>query len=156
MNPNPAWVRGYPPSPGTVPRRPAGPPCKGLTSGLQARSRTLTVMISLHEAPTSVTSHPDTGEFESSHHDTRRTALAGAGERMLVVVAHPDDETFGCGSIIAVASEAGAHVTVACATLGDRGETRLALSPEQIAHQRRRELHLAADVLGVHEVVTFA
>ncbi|MFN8022582.1 MAG: PIG-L family deacetylase [Acidimicrobiales bacterium] len=83
------------------------------------------------------------------------TPLAGAGERLLVVVAHPDDETFGCGSIIAAASAAGAEVTVACATPGDRGQSRLDLSPRQLAQQRQLELHLAAQVLGVRRVVTF-
>lgn len=82
-------------------------------------------------------------------------ALAGAGERMLVVVAHPDDETFGCGSIIAAAAAAGAEVTVACATPGDRGQSHLELCPRQLAQQRQLELHLAAQVLGVQRVVTF-
>jgi N-acetyl-1-D-myo-inositol-2-amino-2-deoxy-alpha-D-glucopyranoside deacetylase len=81
-------------------------------------------------------------------------ALAAAGERLLVVVAHPDDETFGCGSIIAAAASAGASVTVLCATLGDRGESRLALTRDQLARQRRRELHLAAGVLGAENVIT--
>lgn len=83
-------------------------------------------------------------------------ALAGQGQRMLVVVAHPDDETFGCGSIIATAAAAGASVTVVCATLGDRGESRLTLGRDQLARQRRRELHLAAGVLGVENVITLA
>lgn len=85
---------------------------------------------------------------------TRSTSLVAAGERMLVVVAHPDDETFGCGSIIAAASAAGAEVTVVCATLGDRGESHLGLSPAQLAQQRLLELHLAAQVLGATTVIT--
>lgn len=88
------------------------------------------------------------------HAPAQLTAVAGAGDRLLVVVAHPDDETFGCGSIIATATEAGAHVTVVCATLGDRGETHLALTSDQLARQRHRELHLAAGVLGVADVIT--
>ena len=85
---------------------------------------------------------------------TRIPAVATAGQRLLVTVAHPDDETFGCGSIIAGAVAAGAEVTVLCATLGDRGESHLALTAGQLARQRHRELHLAAGVLGVREVVT--
>lgn len=85
---------------------------------------------------------------------SRPTALAAAGDRMLVVVAHPDDESFGCGSVIAAAAEAGADVTVVCATPGDRGQSHLDLSPQQLARQRLRELRLAADVLGVERVIT--
>jgi LmbE family N-acetylglucosaminyl deacetylase len=89
-------------------------------------------------------------------HATPLTAVATAGQRLLVTVAHPDDETFGCGSIIATAVAAGATVTVLCATLGDRGGSHLGLTPPQLARQRLRELHLAADVLGVDEVITLA
>ena len=41
------------------------------------------------------------------------------GDRWLVVVAHPDDESFGCGSLIARAAACGAHVTIVCATRGE-------------------------------------
>ena len=39
-------------------------------------------------------------------------------QRMLVVVAHPDDESFGCGSILAQAAAAARHHRV----LRARGE----------------------------------
>jgi LmbE family N-acetylglucosaminyl deacetylase len=81
--------------------------------------------------------------------------LAGAGQRMAVVVAHPDDETFGCGSLIAHAAAAGAQVTVICATRGELGERR----PDGVREGwplglvREAELCEAAAVLGVGEVV---
>jgi len=81
--------------------------------------------------------------------------LAGAGQRLAVVVAHPDDETFGCGSLIAQAAAAGAHVTVICATRGELGERR----PDGVRDGwplglvREAELCEAAAVLGVAEVV---
>lgn len=80
--------------------------------------------------------------------------LAGAGEHLVVVVAHPDDETFGCGSLIAQSAAAGARVTVICATRGDAGER----VPDPITDGwplglvREVELKQAADVLGVDDV----
>ncbi|HEU5150197.1 MAG TPA: PIG-L deacetylase family protein [Iamia sp.] len=85
----------------------------------------------------------------------RTTPLATAGEHLVVVVAHPDDETFGCGSLIAHAAAAGARVTVVCATRGGAGER----VPDPItdcwplALVREVELTSAARVLGVGEVV---
>src|SRR4051794_33732709 len=77
------------------------------------------------------------------------------GRRLLVVVAHPDDETFGCGSVIAAAAEAGAHVTVCCATRGEAGELAPGcdLGGGTLADARVRELHRAGAALGAAEVV---
>lgn len=81
--------------------------------------------------------------------------VAGPGEHLVVVVAHPDDETFGCGSLIAQATAAGARVTVVCATRGEEGER----VPDPITDSwplglvREVELGQAARVLGVDEVV---
>lgn len=80
--------------------------------------------------------------------------LAAAGEHLVVVVAHPDDETFGCGSLIAQASAAGARVSVLCATRGGAGER----VPDPITDRwplglvREVELNQAARVLGVGTV----
>jgi LmbE family N-acetylglucosaminyl deacetylase len=75
------------------------------------------------------------------------------GDRWLVVVAHPDDESFGCGSAIARAAARGAEVTVACATRGEAGEP----SPGGVAGGnlgavREAELHRAAALLGAARV----
>ena len=80
--------------------------------------------------------------------------LAGAGQRLAVVVAHPDDETFGCGSLIAQAAAAGAEVTVVCATRGELGERRPDPGDDRpLGLVRETELCEAAAVLGVTEVV---
>ena len=42
--------------------------------------------------------------------------------RLQVVVAHPDDETFGCGSTLLHAAQVGAVTAVTCATRGEAGE----------------------------------
>jgi N-acetyl-1-D-myo-inositol-2-amino-2-deoxy-alpha-D-glucopyranoside deacetylase len=75
------------------------------------------------------------------------------GDRWLIAVAHPDDESFSCGSAIARATMHGAEVTVACATRGEAGEP----SPGQpdcgdLGAVREAELHGAAAALGVARV----
>ena len=47
---------------------------------------------------------------------------ADVAPRLLVVVAHPDDEAFGCGSVLAHATRRGLRSTVVCATRGELGE----------------------------------
>ena len=39
----------------------------------------------------------------------------------MVTVAHPDDETFGCGSLLLHAAAAGAQTCVVWATRGEAG-----------------------------------
>lgn len=75
------------------------------------------------------------------------------GDRWLVAVAHPDDESFGCGSAIARAAALGADVTVACATRGEAGEVP-AGHPDcgDLGAVREAELHRAADRLGAARV----
>jgi LmbE family N-acetylglucosaminyl deacetylase len=74
--------------------------------------------------------------------------------RVLVVVAHPDDETFGLGSAIATCTQAGDDVTVCCATRGEAGET-LVEPPagSTLGEVREAELRAAGEVLGVKEIV---
>ena len=74
--------------------------------------------------------------------------------RVMVVVAHPDDETFGCGSVLLRAAAAGQVTAVCCATRGDAGEwpSDLELPAGGIAEQREQELYAAAAVLGVTHV----
>jgi LmbE family N-acetylglucosaminyl deacetylase len=86
---------------------------------------------------------------------TRLSApIAARGQHLVAVVAHPDDESFGCGSLIAQASVAGARVTVICATRGEAGERRPdpATDGWPIGLLRETELCQAAIVLGVDEV----
>jgi LmbE family N-acetylglucosaminyl deacetylase len=73
---------------------------------------------------------------------------------MLVVVAHPDDETFGTGSVIAHEAARGVDVVVCCATRGEAGEAPDWLADgEDLGAVRERELHDAAAVLGATRVL---
>jgi LmbE family N-acetylglucosaminyl deacetylase len=55
--------------------------------------------------------------------------------RMQVVVAHPDDETFGCGSLLLHAVAQGATTSVVCATRGEEGG-----DADDLREVREREL----------------
>ena len=78
-------------------------------------------------------------------------------ERLLVVVAHPDDETFGCGSFLAHAADRGVDITVACATRGEAGEPAegSGIAVADLPEVREAELRAAAEFLAVGRVELF-
>ncbi|MBA2956200.1 PIG-L family deacetylase [Nocardioides sp. CGMCC 1.13656] len=80
--------------------------------------------------------------------------------RLLLAVAHPDDETFGCGSLLLAAAAAGWATTVVCATRGEAGEPApgVDLDGRSLAEVREEELREAAGLLGVArlELLDFA
>lgn len=67
--------------------------------------------------------------------------------RLLVVIAHPDDESFGCGSVLARATAEGHDAAVLCATRGEAGESRI--ETDDLGSLREHELRTAARILGV-------
>ena len=71
--------------------------------------------------------------------------------RMMVVVAHPDDETFGCGSLLLHAAATGMVTAVLCATRGEAGEATEGTRGD-IGAVREAETRSAAKILGVKEV----
>jgi LmbE family N-acetylglucosaminyl deacetylase len=82
-----------------------------------------------------------------------RGGAAFAGERavasVLAVIAHPDDETFGLGAVLAQFAEARADVRVLCLT---RGEASTLGATVDLADVRAEELRCAARRLGLGDV----
>jgi LmbE family N-acetylglucosaminyl deacetylase len=68
----------------------------------------------------------------------------------LAVVAHPDDESFGLGAILAAIASAGTATSVLCFTHGEASTVRGVTG--DLATVRRGELRAAADALGVGSV----
>lgn len=73
---------------------------------------------------------------------------------VLAVVAHPDDESFALGAILAAFADTGARVDVLCLT---RGEASTLHGVEgDLNELRAHELTAAADALGLHDVTLLA
>lgn len=78
-----------------------------------------------------------------------RLEVPGSGAHVLVVAAHPDDETLGAGGLIAASSARGATVEVLVATDGEASHpTSPTYSPTQLAPIRRREVSAALAALA--------
>jgi LmbE family N-acetylglucosaminyl deacetylase len=70
---------------------------------------------------------------------------------LLLVFAHPDDETFATGATIARYASEGVHCTLYCATDGGAGQSSgiPVSSPIELGLRRRTELRAACDILGI-------
>lgn len=79
-----------------------------------------------------------------------------SSRRLLIVLAHPDDESFGMAGTIAKYVSESVHVTLICTTNGDVGT----IDPEfmkgylTIAERRLAELNCAAEALSISRVIT--
>lgn len=78
--------------------------------------------------------------------------------RLLVVMAHPDDESFTCGGTIARAADLGHDVTLVCATRGGAGTPLPGAVPgerearDALMGIRERELREAGRILGISRI----
>jgi LmbE family N-acetylglucosaminyl deacetylase len=74
--------------------------------------------------------------------------------RLLAVLAHPDDETFGTGGTLALYARRGVDVHLLCATRGEVGAAppELLQGYESVAQLRESELRCAAAILGLASV----
>lgn len=72
-----------------------------------------------------------------------------AGDRLLVVAAHPDDETLAAGGLLRIASDNGWQVTVLLATDGEASHPGSPTHPPaRLAAVRRREVTAAVRLLA--------
>ena len=83
-----------------------------------------------------------------------------ADQRLMLVHAHPDDETIGNGITMARYAAAGAAVTLVTCTLGEEGEVLVpelehlgADHDDALGPHRLGELELAMSALGVTDFV---
>jgi N-acetyl-1-D-myo-inositol-2-amino-2-deoxy-alpha-D-glucopyranoside deacetylase len=79
--------------------------------------------------------------------------IARSQRRLLLVHAHPDDESIATGATMARYAAEGAHVTLVTCTLGEMGEiippALRHLAPDQLGEYRVGELKAACAELGV-------
>lgn len=73
-------------------------------------------------------------------------------ERVLVVVAHPDDIDFGIAGTVAQLTAAGSHVAYCLVTSGEAGEDDMTVSSVELAATREAEQTAAAAEVGVTSV----
>jgi len=77
------------------------------------------------------------------------------GKRILVIVAHPDDESFFSADTIRKNADAHGSTVVLCATRGERGASHLAkpMTIKALGMVRSRELRRASALMGITKLV---
>src|SRR5512135_2222474 len=73
-------------------------------------------------------------------------------ERVLVIVAHPDDADFGVAGTLAKWIRAGTVARMVCCTSGDAGADDARTDPLELATLREAEQRAAAEVVGYEGV----
>ncbi len=77
---------------------------------------------------------------------------ADSVERILIVVAHPDDCDFGCAGSTARWTSEGRQVSYCIVTDGDAGGSDRSVTRAEVAQLRRREQTAAAAAVGVTDI----
>lgn len=77
-----------------------------------------------------------------------------SSKRLLSILAHPDDESFGMGGTLALLAKQGVQTYLVCATRGEVGEMDEDCLEgfASIAERRESELRCAAGILGLQSV----
>lgn len=76
------------------------------------------------------------------------------GKKILVVTAHPDDESALAAGTLKLLADAGSEVHLICATKGEKGRAHLekACDVEELKSMREAELQTAASLVGISHV----
>jgi len=74
--------------------------------------------------------------------------------RLLAIFAHPDDESILIGGLLSRAHAEGIQTHVLCMTNGELGGTKSGVSAARLASIRKKELHHAAEILGICRIIT--
>jgi LmbE family N-acetylglucosaminyl deacetylase len=74
-------------------------------------------------------------------------------QRILVVLAHPDDPEFFCGATLAKWARVGKEVRYLVLTCGDKGSDNPEMTPELLCADRQIEQRAAAAVIGATQVM---
>ncbi len=73
-------------------------------------------------------------------------------QKVLVILAHPDDPEFFCGATLARWAKAGHEIHYFLLTCGDKGFDDIHASADQICRTRHAEQNAAAAIIGVKSV----
>jgi hypothetical protein len=79
--------------------------------------------------------------------------VAPGGQRVLTILAHPDDEESFTGGTMARLAQEGKEITSLVATRGEKGSDERTMTPERLAAIREEEQREAARLLGVQRVL---
>ena len=71
---------------------------------------------------------------------------------ILMVFAHPDDESFGLAGMVTKYTRAGIPVDLICATKGEKGTRRDVTEDISTGMARESELRAAAAIIGIRDI----
>jgi len=95
---------------------------------------------------------PHISQQQTESSSNRATEAWDKPQRILVILAHPDDPEFFCGATIARWTSAGHQVAYCLITCGDKGTKDRYVTSEELCDKRQIEQMAAAEVLGVKQV----